>query len=47
MTASEWSEAASLFPVVASVLGGIAVLCVVVNSLLAQDRLENDGGIDR
>ena len=46
MTASEWSEAASLFPVVASVLGGIAVLCVVVNSLLAQDRLENDGGID-
>ena len=46
VTASEWSDAASLFPVVASVLGGIAVLCVVVNSLVAQDGLENDGGID-
>ena len=46
VTASEWSEAASLFPVVASVLGGIAVLCVVVKSLVGQDGLENDGGID-
>jgi len=46
VTASEWSDAASLFPVVASVLGGIAVLCVVVNSLMAQDGLENDGSID-
>ena len=46
VTASEWSDAASLFPVVASVLGGIAVLCVVVNSLVAQDGLENDGGVD-
>ena len=46
VTASEWSDAASLFPVVASVLGGIAVLCVVVNSLVAQDGLENDGSID-
>ncbi|MDG1156877.1 MAG: tripartite tricarboxylate transporter permease, partial [Litorivicinaceae bacterium] len=46
VTASEWSDAASLFPVVASVLGGIAVLCVVVNSLVAQDGSENDGGID-
>ena len=46
VTAFEWSEAASLFPVVASVLGGIAVLCVVVKSLVAQDGLENEGQID-
>ena len=46
VTASHWSDAATIFTVVSSVLVGIEVLCVVVKSLVAQDGLESDGEIE-
>ncbi|MEK9556429.1 MAG: tripartite tricarboxylate transporter TctB family protein, partial [Gammaproteobacteria bacterium] len=46
VTASEWSEAASLFPIVASVLGGLAIICVIIKGILTQSIDDSEGSLE-
>jgi len=46
VTASEWSEAASLFPIVASALGGLAVLCVAIKGVMTQPSNDSEESLE-